>query len=361
MRRVVIALVAVAAATGFAQAPKKADAVKPAAAAQAAGPAASLSELNEKFDRLAEEAEKKVKTDRLAALESYLGDKKNADKADALDGRIQAANLAMDLEKFDVAKTHAEKAVEAAKDEKLAPKKIDAQLLAGRAHAKLGSKPEVVKGMLMALIEGADQSKQYTLQAAFNATNALADYLVGVGDKDGAVKAWETLTDKIPDEGLGEMAKGEIETIKLIGEAPKAFPEGAKDTEGKPLSLADYKGKVLLIDFWATWCGPCMVEMPNVVAAYKKYQAKGFEIVGVSLDNERSIEKMPDVMKDKGMTWRQFADGKGWESEIGQLYGVRSIPATYLLDRDGKVHRMGLRGKDLEAAIEKLLATPAKK
>ena len=106
MRRVVIALVAVAAATGFAQAPKKAEAAKPAAAAQAAGPAASLSELNEKFDRLAEEAEKKVKTDRLAALESYLGDKKNADKADALDGRIQAANLAMDLEKFDVAKDH---------------------------------------------------------------------------------------------------------------------------------------------------------------------------------------------------------------------------------------------------------------
>ncbi len=360
MRRIVIAFVAAAAATGFAQSPKK-DAVKPAAAAQAATPAASVSELNEKFDRLAEEAAKKVKVDRLAALESYLGDKKNAEKADVLDGRIQAGTLAMELEKFDVAKTHAEKAVEAAKDEKLAPKKVDATLLAGRAHAKLGSKPEVVKGLLMGLIDGADQSKPYTLQAAFNATNALSDYLVGVGDKDGAVKAWETLTDKIPDESLGEMAKGEIETIKLIGEEPKAFPADAKDTEGKPLSLADYKGKVLLIDFWATWCGPCMVEMPNVVAAYKKYQAKGFEVVGISLDNERSLEKMADVVKEKGMTWRQFADGKGWESEIGQLYGVRSIPATYLLDRDGKVHRMGLRGKELEAAIEKLLAAPAKK
>jgi thiol-disulfide isomerase/thioredoxin len=364
MRRLVVTFAVAVCATGFAVAQKK-DPVKPAAATAAAAVApASLSELNDKFDKAAEEATKKVALDRLAALEGYVADKKNADKADVLDARLQAAELAYEHDKFEAAKTHAEKALElakASKDEKAAGKATGAKLTAGRAHSKLGSKAEVVVGYLAGVVEATDGGDQSTWGSAIEATQALADFHVGAGDKAAATKAWEALTDKIAHEGVGEMARGEMDNIKQIGEEPKAFPEGAKDRAGKALSLADYKGKVLLIDFWATWCGPCMQEMPNVVEAYKKFNAKGFEIVGISLDNEKSIERMDDVMKSKGMTWRQFADGKGWQNEISQLYGVQSIPATYLLDRNGKVHRMNLRGADLHKAVEKLLAETAKK
>ncbi|HYD02076.1 MAG TPA: TlpA disulfide reductase family protein [Phycisphaerales bacterium] len=131
----------------------------------------------------------------------------------------------------------------------------------------------------------------------------------------------------------------------------------ANDTSGKPVKFPDdYQGKIVLIDFWATWCGPCMAEMPNVVKAYEKYHGRGFEILGVSLDNEKSIAGMPKVMADSKMTWRQVADGKGWKAEVGQKYGINSIPATYLVDGStGKILGANLRGEELDKALEKAL------
>ncbi len=142
-----------------------------------------------------------------------------------------------------------------------------------------------------------------------------------------------------------------------VGKLITAFK--ANDTEGKPVNFpADFKGKIVLVDFWATWCGPCMIEMPNVVKAYEKYHASGFEILGISLDNEKSILKMPDVMSKSGMTWRQVADGKGWKAEIAQLYVISSIPATFLIDgTTGKVIGANLRGEALDAALATALGT----
>jgi thiol-disulfide isomerase/thioredoxin len=118
--------------------------------------------------------------------------------------------------------------------------------------------------------------------------------------------------------------------------AGAAFPEfEEKDLDEKPLSLANYKGKVVLIDFWATWCGPCVAELPNVIKAYNKYHDKGFEIVGVSLDSEK--EKLVAFIKENKMPWPQYFDGKGWESKLGTKYGINSIPATYLVDKEGKI------------------------
>lgn len=133
------------------------------------------------------------------------------------------------------------------------------------------------------------------------------------------------------------------------------FPEfHVTDLAGKPLSISNYKGKVVLLDFWATWCGPCVAELPNVLKTYEKHHADGFNIIGISLDKER--EKLDSFIKEKNMTWPQYFDGQGWENKLATTYGIRSIPATYLLDGNGKIIGKDLRGEQLEEAVTKALA-----
>ncbi len=136
-----------------------------------------------------------------------------------------------------------------------------------------------------------------------------------------------------------------------VGKEPIAF--SVKGIKGEKLSPADYRGKVLLIDFWATWCGPCIAEMPNVKSVYKKYHAKGFEIVGISLDQSR--DKLDAYIQQQGIEWPQYFDGKFWNNDIAQMYGIKSIPTTLLVDRQGKIRYKSLRGQQLEAAVEKLI------
>jgi thiol-disulfide isomerase/thioredoxin len=134
-----------------------------------------------------------------------------------------------------------------------------------------------------------------------------------------------------------------------------AFPPfSVTSLDGKAIDLAKYKGKVVLIDFWATWCGPCVQELPNVLSAYKLYHDKGFEIIGISLDESK--DKLEAFLKENNMTWPQFFDGKGWGNELAQKYGINSIPATYLLDTEGNIIARDLRGAGLEAAVAKALA-----
>ena len=158
------------------------------------------------------------------------------------------------------------------------------------------------------------------------------------------------------------IVKSDVEVAEIptppdhsVGQTITAFE--AKTTDGKTLRFpGDYKGKVVLLDFWATWCGPCMHEMPNVVKAYAEQHENGFEVLGVSLDSEQTLGKMPEVMEKASMTWPQIADGKGWGAELAELYVVRSIPATYLVDGDtGKVLGVNLRGERLLTEVEKAL------
>lgn len=127
------------------------------------------------------------------------------------------------------------------------------------------------------------------------------------------------------------------------------------DTEGNMHKLSEYiaANKVTLIDFWASWCGPCKREMPNVIAAYKAYSKKGFGIVGVSLDENETAWK--EAIKTWGMTWPQMSDLKGWACEGSKLYGVNAIPATVLVDQEGTIIARNLRGEAIQEKLSELL------
>jgi peroxiredoxin len=133
------------------------------------------------------------------------------------------------------------------------------------------------------------------------------------------------------------------------------FPDFAvKDLAGKPLSVASEKGRIVLIDFWATWCDPCVAELPNVLEVYEKNHDKGFDIIGVSLDTDK--EQLTGFMKKRNLTWPQYFDDEGGENKLAVKYGVNTIPATYLLGRDGKIIGKNLRGEALDSAVTAALA-----
>ena len=125
--------------------------------------------------------------------------------------------------------------------------------------------------------------------------------------------------------------------------------------EGETVKLSDFisKNKVTLIDFWASWCGPCRAEMPNVVKAYNEYKNKGFGIVGVSLDN--SADAWKKAIKDLNITWPQMSDLKGWECEGAQLYAVRGIPATFMINQEGIIVAKDVRGEEITKKLDELL------
>ncbi len=176
----------------------------------------------------------------------------------------------------------------------------------------------------------------------------------GTGDLAAWTRDAETHLKTFPDHPRNASIRSGIQTQQTLAEI-KTKPLDLKFTavDGREVDLAKMRGKVVLIDFWATWCGPCVVELPNVMKAYEKLHPKGFEIVGISLDSDKS--KLEAFTKEHNMPWVQFFDGQGWKNEISSRFGIRSIPAMWLVDKKGMVVSTSVRGK-LEAEVEKRLA-----
>jgi len=154
-----------------------------------------------------------------------------------------------------------------------------------------------------------------------------------------------------PGRFYGEFVRGLQRTA--IGALAPGFTQPTP--AGKPVSLADYRGKYVLVDFWASWCGPCRQENPAIITVYNAYKGHNFDIVGISLDDEKSRAKWLKAIADDQLPWTQLSDLRGPENEAAKSYGVQSVPENFLIDPTGRIVASGLHGAALEATLAKLI------
>ncbi len=159
----------------------------------------------------------------------------------------------------------------------------------------------------------------------------------------------------VQNSSAGKSFKSKIEIAKKTGIGQYAIDFTQNDTLGNPVKLSSLRGKYLLVDFWASWCGPCRRENPNVVAAFNKYKDKGFHILSVSLDQPGAKDKWIKAIHDDGLTWTHVSDLQYWNNAVAKEYGIQSIPQNLLLDPQGKIIAKNLRGEDLNEKLRSIL------
>ncbi|SKD06043.1 Peroxiredoxin [Chitinophaga ginsengisegetis] len=164
---------------------------------------------------------------------------------------------------------------------------------------------------------------------------------------------FESLDKSVQESQYGQSVTAYVKSLKanVLNVAADDFSQ--EDTKGKPVKLSSFRGKYVLVDFWASWCGPCRQENPNVVKAYNRFKDKNFTILGVSLDDNR--DRWLRAIDQDGLAWTQVSDLRGWGNEVAVQYGVQSIPTNFLVDPAGKIIARNLRGEELEAKLEQLL------
>ncbi len=145
--------------------------------------------------------------------------------------------------------------------------------------------------------------------------------------------------------------KENMEIARKTGIGKLAMDFTQNDTLGKPVTLSSLRGRYLLVDFWASWCGPCRAENPNLVKVFHKYKDKGFHVIGVSLDRPGQKEKWMKAIHDDGLAWTQVSDLQFWNNEVAKQYGIRAIPQNLLLDPEGKIIAKNVRGEELEQKV----------
>jgi len=175
---------------------------------------------------------------------------------------------------------------------------------------------------------------------------------------DEAETLMNLLTEEAKNNRLGQKLAHTLRMAKLtaVGQPAPVFTQN--DTSGKPVSLTDFRGNYVLVDFWASWCVPCRAENPHVVSAFKKYRNKGFTVLGVSFDNPGAHDKWLKAIHDDGLTWTHVSDLKGWKNEVGVLYDIHSIPQNLLIGPDGIILAKNLRGEQLENKLREFLGEP---
>lgn len=198
-----------------------------------------------------------------------------------------------------------------------------------------------------------DRAKKYI---AANPKSAFSLSLVtdraAMGEYNDVKSIYELLDKSMQVSAQGKLLAERLAILKrsAVGEQILDFTQN--DTENKPVSISSFKGKYVLIDFWASWCGPCRAENPNVLKEYNLYKDKGFTVVGVSLDDKGDNWKKA-IEADK-MPWTQLSDLKGWQNEVSTYYGIRGIPSTLLIDPQGKIIAKDLRGASLTKKLAEI-------
>ncbi len=223
-----------------------------------------------------------------------------------------------------------------------------ARIVTTMAHAQANQFPEALEGFraLMQSLEGPEQQ-----EFAVNFADSLAGSALAGGRHDVARMVYETVLEKYGESPeLRVKVQDDLARIDMIGKPAPAL--ALNDLSGRPFRLSDLKGKYVLIDFWATWCAPCLAELPNVQAAYAKYHDKGLEIVSISLDE--TPQAVSDFVKARKIPWRQIHNATSGGDAVA-AYGISNIPSTFLVDPEGNVIRLELRGRNLSKTLEQLI------